>query len=78
MRLLGVPLVHQESSMACWHAGARMLYAYKQMSADPLDAVYTANTGITDSQYIDLARAAGLQTVPPAQMTYGVPTSTIF
>jgi hypothetical protein len=49
-----------------------MLYGYKKMCADPLDAVYQANTGITDSQYIDLARAAGLVTEPPYPMTYGV------
>jgi len=68
---LTVPFIHQESPMACWSAGARMLYSYRNMSTDPLDAVYKADTGITDAQYMDLARQAGLQTVPPYQMTYG-------
>jgi len=68
---LTVPFIHQESPMACWSAGARMLYSYRNMSTDPLDAVYKADTGITDAQYMDLARQAGLETVPPYQMTYG-------
>ncbi len=68
---LSVPFVHQESPMACWSAGARMLFQYKNMSADPLDAVYKADTWITDDQYMDLARAAGLRTVPPYPMSYG-------
>ncbi len=68
---LSVPFVHQESQMACWSAGARMLFGYRNMSTDPLDAVYKANTGITDAQYMDLAKEAGLQTVPPVQMSYG-------
>jgi len=69
--ILTVPFIHQESPMACWSAGARMLFGYRNMSTDPLDAVYQADTGITDAQYMDLAKAAGLRTVPPYQMSYG-------
>jgi hypothetical protein len=69
----GVPFIHQENQMACWSAAARMVYGYRRMSTDPLDSVYQAATGITDEQYMDLAKAAGFRTVPPAPMTYGVP-----
>lgn len=69
--MIGVPLIHQEKSMACWHASARMIYEYKRRAcADPLPDTYTSNTGITANDFIRLAKALGLQTLPKVSTTY--------
>jgi cysteine protease avirulence protein AvrRpt2 len=70
MFLDGVPLIVQEKPMACWHASVRMLFGYKQQSADPMDAQYMADSGITAAQFIDLAKTAGLQTIPQVNQSY--------
>ena len=71
MQLIGVPQIRQENSMSCWHAAARMLYAYKRRaSIDPLPSTYANNTGISTAQFISLARSVGLQTAPQVNQTY--------
>jgi hypothetical protein len=67
---LKVPLIIQDKPMACWYAGAQMLYAYKRASIDPLHNVYVDDKGIRPSQFIDLAAAAGLKTIPRVNQTY--------
>ena len=68
---LAVPLITQDKSMACWFACVQMLYAYKHACADPMDATYQANTGISADQFISLAKDAGLHTVPRVNQSYG-------
>ena len=68
---LDVPLLFQRQTMECWHASARMLHAFRRRCVDPLSAVRTANTGISAAQFIDLARDAGLSTVPVVRQTFG-------
>jgi ABC-type bacteriocin/lantibiotic exporter with double-glycine peptidase domain len=70
MFLTDVPLIQQEKPMACWHASVRMLFGYRQQCADPMDSQYMADTGITAAQFVDLAAAAGLQTIPRVNQSY--------
>ncbi|HUD54592.1 MAG TPA: papain-like cysteine protease family protein [Terracidiphilus sp.] len=67
---LDVPLITQDKPMACWHASVRMLFAFRNQSADPLDLQYVADQGITASQFVDLATAAGLDTIPQVNQSY--------
>ena len=56
--------------MACWHASARMLAAWKQATIDPLNSKYEADSGITAAEFIKLATAAGLRTIPKVNQSY--------
>jgi hypothetical protein len=67
---LTVPLIQQLKPMACWYASAQMLFAYKQQSVDPMDPVYLADTGISSDQFVDLAKATGLKTIPQVNQSY--------
>lgn len=69
---LNVPHIAQESQMSCWHASARMLYAYRRnASTHPLPNRYHENTGIGAAEFIALARAVGLRTLPKVNQSYG-------
>lgn len=71
MRYLNVPMIRQEKSMSCWHASARMLWAFKyKQSINPLKKMFNANTGIAPAQFVRLAKTLGLETVPRINMTY--------
>ena len=71
MRYFNVPMIRQEKQMSCWHASARMLWAFKyRQCIDPLSKVFQANTGVSPAQFVDLARELGLETVPEINMTY--------
>jgi hypothetical protein len=48
-----------------------MLFAFKQQSVDPMDPVYLADTGISSDQFVDLAKATGLRTIPQVNQSYG-------
>ncbi len=62
---LNVPLIRQERSMSCWHAAARMLWAYRnKQSIHPLPDVYDANVGLQISEISSLASSLGLFAVP--------------
>lgn len=66
-----VPLIKQEKSMSCWHASARMLWAFKyRQSINPLNHVYHENLGISSSQFVELAKSVGLKAVPKVNMSY--------
>lgn len=71
MRLFGVPMIYQDKSMSCWHAAARMLYAYRRLACiDPLPGKFAANTGIKAREFIQLAQSVGLKTLPQVNMSY--------
>lgn len=71
MLLIGVPSIRQEKSMSCWHAAARMLYGYKRRACiDPLPGTYSANTGLSASKFVQLAKSVGLRTIPQVNMTH--------
>jgi len=71
MRYITVPMIRQEKQQSCWHASARMLWAFKhRQSIDPLSNVFQANTGVSPAQFVDLARELGLKTVPEINMSY--------
>ncbi len=71
MRYCNVPLIRQEMAMSCWHASARMLWAWRHLqSIHPLPAVYTRNAGLTPAGFVRLATALGLQSVPEINMSY--------
>jgi hypothetical protein len=68
---LDVPHFPQDHAMDCWHASARMLFAFKhRASVHPLPASYAANTGLTAAQFIDLAKEMGLTTTPRVNQSY--------
>ncbi len=68
---INVPLIKQEKSMSCWHASARMIWAYKyKQCINPLSKVFTANTGVSTAQFVQLAKTLGLETVPSINMSY--------
>ena len=61
----------QERQMNCWHASARMLYAYRnRASINPLPQEYTDNQGIGAAEFINLARDVGLQTLPQINQSF--------
>ncbi len=68
---VNVPLIKQENSMSCWHASARMLWAFKyKQCINPLNKVFKANRGLKPSQFIQLAFTLGLETIPIINQTY--------
>jgi len=68
---VNVPLIRQEKSMSCWHASARMIWAFKyKQCINPLNKTYQANTGVTPDQFVQLAKTLGLETVPRINMSY--------
>jgi hypothetical protein len=68
---LEVDHFQQDREMDCWHAAARMLFAYKhQACIHPLPETYSANNGIGPAQFIDLAKAMGLRTTTRVNQTY--------
>jgi hypothetical protein len=70
MQLFVAP-IRQEKSMGCWHAAARMLYAYKNRACiDPLPSVYANNMGLSDHKFTLLAQSVGLKTIPHVSQTY--------
>jgi hypothetical protein len=70
MRLV-VPLIQQTGNMTCWHAAARMLWAYKyQQSINPLPERFAMNRGITAAEFINLASEVGLFTLSMVTQTY--------
>jgi len=67
-----VPMIVQETSNVCWHASARMIYAFKRKAcAHPLPSQYRNNHGITPAQFVVLARELGLRTIPAINMSMG-------
>ena len=71
MRYLNVPLIRQEKTMSCWHASARMIWAFKyKQCINPMHSTYQANTGINPSQFVALAKTLGLESVPQINMSY--------
>lgn len=71
MRYLNVPMIRQEKSMSCWHASARMIWAFKyKQCINPLGSVFAANSGVSPAQFIQLAKGLGLESVPEINMSY--------
>lgn len=71
---LSVPHIPQERDYSCWHASARMLYAFKKSACiHPLPKIWArANfQGIFAHEFIDLARAVGLRTLPQVNQSLG-------
>lgn len=68
---LNVDHIMQERQMNCWHAAARMLYAYRRSACiNPLPQEYEDNQGIQAEEFIDLARDMGLETLPQVNQTF--------
>lgn len=66
-----VPLIKQEKSMSCWHASARMIWAFKfKQSINPLKKIFAKNTGVSPAQFITLGKSLGLESVPSINMSY--------
>ena len=69
---LFVPLIPQVHGMSCWHAAARMLYAYRGMSVGPLydtfkqglNASGVGGLPIDPSSFDELAMQIGLKKIP--------------
>jgi len=62
---LDVPLVAQGLSMACWYAAACMVsYYFRAGPRQGLPAKWTANKGITPTDFIALAKVEGLVAMP--------------
>jgi hypothetical protein len=73
-----VPLIPQTQNMACWYASAQMVIQWRREktqssemgivdpSEDPPSVVlFRANNGLKDSQIVPLAKALGLELIPP-------------
>ena len=80
-----VPLIPQTLNMACWYASAQMLIQWRREATqsseqgiiDPSEdppsvTLQRANNGLQDSQILPLARALGLEAVPPVCTTLDV------
>lgn len=68
---LNVDHIMQERQMNCWHASARMLYAYRRSACiNPLPQEYEDNQGIGAEEFINLARDLGLETLPQVNQTF--------
>lgn len=71
MRYLNVPMIRQEKSMSCWHASARMLWGFKyKQCIHPMKKIFNANSGVSPTQFIKLAKELGLESVPTINMSY--------
>ena len=69
---LAVPHFPQQNAMDCWHASARMLWAYQySQSIDPLPDVFNGMAGIQPAEFIRLAKSLGLSTFPQVNECYG-------
>jgi len=71
MRYINVPFIRQEKSMSCWHASARMIWAFKyKQCINPLSKIFESNSGVTPAQFVELAKSLGLEAVPEINMSY--------
>jgi papain like cysteine protease AvrRpt2 len=71
MHLANVPMIHQEKSNSCWQASARMIYGFKKLSCiSPLPKNYDHDKGLSASDFVRLAMAIGLRTLPQVSMSY--------
>ena len=79
--LLDVPVVAQSQTMSCWHAAAEMIWFYSQKQTKRHGPMFTlisewvANSGVTVSDFVRLAKAVGLKAVPRKPTYRAVPTS---
>lgn len=63
--------IQQERENSCWHASARMLYGFKRLACThPLPDTWDNNQGIQPDEFIELARAIGLETLPQVNQSY--------
>jgi hypothetical protein len=69
---LTVPLIKQFDNATCWHAAARMLWAYKyRQSISPLPKkLKQAERGLSTYEIPDLAGDVGLKPIPDACRIY--------
>src|SRR5687767_9224794 len=68
---LDVLHIPQERQNSCWHAAARMLYGFKKFACiHPLPKQWDNNRGIQPAEFIELARAVGLETLPKVNQCY--------
>ena len=69
---LSVDHIPQEKPMSCWHAAARMLYAYRNSACvHPMPVEWALDQGIAPDDFIKLAEAVGLETLPRVNQSYG-------
>lgn len=68
---LNVLHIPQERANSCWHASARMLYGYKRLACiHPLPEQWDNDRGINPDEFIKLAQAIGLRTLPKVNQSY--------
>lgn len=68
---LDVPHFPQEKANSCWHASARMLYGFKKLACiNPLPATWKKDQGIQPGEFIELAKAVGLRTLPKVNQCF--------
>lgn len=68
-----VPHIKQSYRWDCWHAAARMLWAYKyKQDAAPLPDAYAKKTGLNGGEIIRLAQQFGLRSLPTVNQTYSI------
>ena len=71
MIYVNVPLIRQEKNMSCWHASARMIWAFKNYQCiHPMPSTFDTNTGLNAKDFIRLAKELGFKSVPAINMTY--------
>jgi hypothetical protein len=68
---LVVPHFPQEKPNSCWHAAARMVYGFKKAACiHPLPNNWTKDQGIAASEFVDLAKSVGLETLPKVNQSF--------
>ncbi len=61
----------QEKPNSCWHAAARMLYAFRNSAClHPLPKTWSDDQGIQPEDFIKLAKAVGLKTLPKVNQSF--------
>lgn len=68
-----VPHIKQTFKWDCWHAAARMLWAYKyKQEIAPLQDNYDKKSGLTAGDIIRLAKQLGLRSLPSVNQSYSI------
>ncbi len=71
MIIYNVPLMMQTKLMSCWHAAAKMIWAFKYKSSiNPLSQLYENDTGITNPEFSTLAQELGFESIKTINLSY--------
>lgn len=68
-----IPHIKQSAKWDCWHAAARMLWAYKfKQDTAPLADAHAKKTGLNAADIARLAQQMGLRSLPAVNQTYSI------